>query len=132
MVRSSRIEAVHRKGFTLVELLVVVAIMALLLAIVAPRYFDSLDRAKEAALKTNLRVMREALDKYKADTGQWPVALHMLVEARYLQSVPADPMTEQADTWILTGGESSGTMGVSDVHSGAPGTGRNGVPYRQW
>src|SRR5690242_11400756 len=77
-----------RRGFTLIELLVVLAILATLLTIAAPRYFESVDRAKEAALRTDLRVIRDAIDKHRADTGKLPETLQRLVEARYLRSLP--------------------------------------------
>jgi general secretion pathway protein G len=121
-----------RRGFTLIELLVVVTIMAVLLAIAAPRYFGSVDRAKEAALKTNLRMVREAIDKYRADTGRLPENLGRLAEARYLRAVPEDPITERADGWVLVPHPDGVTQGVYDVHSGAPGQANDGSSYASW
>ena len=120
------------QGFTLIELLVVLAIMATLMSIVAPRYFDSVDRAKEATLKTNLRIVRESIDKYRADTGKYPEALAQLVEGRYIHSLPEDPFTERNDTWTIVVPPNGVTSGVYDIHSGAQGTGRNGKPVSQW
>ena len=125
----------HRaqSGFTLIELLVVMAIIATLMSIVAPRYLESVDRAKEAALKTNLRMMREAIDKYRADTGSYPRELKTLVEARYLHSMPIDPITERDDDWLMAAPPLGSTAtGLYDVHSNAPGLGRNGKPYVSW
>jgi general secretion pathway protein G len=119
-------------GFTLIELLVVLAIMATLMAIVAPRYFASLDRAKDAALKTNLRILRESIDKYHADTGKYPESLNQLVQARYIQAVPIDPITDSELTWKTVPPPNDAASAVYDVHSGAPGTGLNGKPYQQW
>lgn len=120
-------------GFTLVELLVVMAIIALLLTIAAPRYFDSLDRAKESTLRTDLRMMREAIDKHMADTGRFPETLQNLASARYLRAIPVDPMTDSADTWVVQpAGADTGQTGVADVHSGAIGDGRDGTPYASW
>jgi general secretion pathway protein G len=120
-------------GFTLVELLLVMAIIALLLTIAAPRYFDSLDRAKESTLRTDLRIMREAIDKHMADTGRFPETLQELADARYLRSIPVDPMTDSADTWVLqAAGADTGQTRVADVHSGASGEGRDGTPYASW
>jgi general secretion pathway protein G len=119
-------------GFTLIELLVVLAIMATLMSIVAPRYFDSVDRAKEAALKADLRLLREAIDKYKADTGKYPEVLDDLVTFRYIQAVPIDPITDSNDTWLLKPPVSGTVGGVYDIHSGAQGIGRDGKPFNQW
>ena len=78
----------RNRGFTLIELLVVMAILATLLSIAAPRYLGSLERAKEAALRTDLRLLREAIDKYKGDRGQLPDSIQSLVTQRYIQAVP--------------------------------------------
>lgn len=121
-----------RCGFTLIELLVVMAIMATLLALAAPRYFGSADRAKEVALKTNLRLLREAIDKYRADTGVLPDTLGRLADARYLRAVPVDPMTDRADTWSTLAHPDGQTPGVFDVRSGAPGEAQDGTPYASW
>lgn len=121
-----------RNGFTLIELLVVVAIMATLLSIAAPRYFGSVDRAKEATLKTNLRLLREAIDKYRADTGALPGTLNRLAEARYLRAVPVDPLTDRADTWITLPHPDGQTPGVYDVRSAAPGSALDGTAYAAW
>jgi len=121
-----------RYGFTLIELLVVMAILATLLSIVAPRYFDSVDRAKEATLRTNLRMMREAIDKHRADTGRLPETLQRLADARYLRSVPVDPITDSASTWVLLPHPDGATPGVFDVRSGALGAGRDGKPFITW
>lgn len=122
----------NARGFTLIELLVVLAIMATLLSIVAPRYSESTERAKEAALKSNLRILRESIDKYRADTGKLPEALGKLVEARYIQSVPLDPFTEQDNSWLLVPHPDGSTPGVYDVHSAAEGVGRDGKAFSQW
>lgn len=121
-----------RKGFTLIELLVVLAIMATLLSIVAPRYMASLDKAKEAALKTNLRLMREAIDKYKADKQKYPDNLQQLVTERYLASVPVDPVSERVDSWVVVYPPVPAASAVYDVRSGAEGTGPSGRAYVEW
>jgi general secretion pathway protein G len=129
---STRAPARRFKGFTLIELLVVLAIMATLMSIVAPRYFDSVDKAKEAALRADLRLLREAIDKYKADTGHYPNALNDLVTGRYIQAVPVDPVTERNDSWLASPPPSGSADGVYDIHSGAQGAGRDGKPFKQW
>ena len=120
-----------RKGFTLIELLVVMAILATLLSIAAPRYFESVDRAKEAALRTDLQVLRDAIDKFKGDTGQLPDSLQRLVEQRYIRAVPIDPVTDTATDWVLVP-HPDGTAGVFDVKSGAAGTARDGSSFASW
>lgn len=86
----------HKQGFTLIELLVAMTIIALLLSIVAPRYFNSVSKAEEAVLKQDLALMRDALDKYHADTGQYPDKLEDLVNKKYLRKLPVDPITQSS------------------------------------
>lgn len=117
-------------GFTLVELLVVLSIIALLLSIAAPRYFQHVDHSKEAVLRENLATLRDALDQYRADKGVWPASLETLAQERYLRAVPIDPITGQSDTWVTEAGE-EGT-GVRDVKSGAEGEDANGKAYAEW
>ena len=119
-------------GFTLIELLVVFAIVALLVSIVAPRYFNSVEKSKETVLKQDLFTMRDALDKYYGDTGKYPDALEDLVSKKYLRKLPVDPMTESAETWAIVPPEDSEKGGVFDIHSGAPGNARDGTPYSSW
>jgi general secretion pathway protein G len=123
----------HRmSAFTLIELLVVMAILALLLAIAAPRYFDSVDRAKEAALRTNLRLLREAIDKYQADTRKLPDSLAQLADARYLRAIPVDPVTDSDTTWVAVPHPDGKTAGVYDVRSGSAKLARDGTAYASW
>ncbi len=119
-------------GFTLIELLVVMAILAALLSIAAPRYIESVERAKEAALQTNLRLIREAIDKHRADTGRYPDTLQKLVDLRYLRTLPIDPVTDTSATWVAVQHPDGVTRGVFDVRSGAEGAGRDGVAYAKW
>lgn len=133
MAQRTVIGKLFNKGFTLIELLVVMAIIATLLSIAAPRYLRSVDDAREAALKSNLTQMREAIDHFYADRGTYPQALPDLVEKRYLRAIPVDPITESAQTWQLLpppGTEDAGS--VYDVRSGAPGESRLGEPYANW
>ncbi len=118
-------------GFTLIELLVVMAIIATLLSIVAPRYFNSLDRSKETVLRQDLGIMRDAIDKFYSDTGNYPGELVELVEKRYLRAVPVDPLTESAATWIVVP-PPSGAEGIYAVHSGSPGQAKDGTSYEAW
>jgi len=123
---------VRRKGFTLIELLVVLGIIALLLTLAVPRYFPSVDKTRETILGDNLRSMRLVIDQYYGDTGRYPDSLDQLVEKKYLRSVPLDPITEKADSWIVVPPEDVTKGGVSDVKSGAPGNDRSGKPYAEW
>ena len=90
----------YRSGFTLVELMVVLAVIALLLAVVVPDYVGRTKRAEEAVLQENLAVMRDALDKHFADAGRYPETLDDLVSKRYLRSIPKDPFTQSTATWV--------------------------------
>ena len=119
-------------GFTLVELLVCLAIIALLLTLVTPRYFSSVSRAEETVLKTNLTLLRDAVDKYYADVGRYPASLDELVQKRYIRSVPQDPVTKSDKTWQVVAPDDSAKGGVADVRSGAAGTARDGTRYAEW
>lgn len=119
-------------GFTLIELLVVMAILALLLSIATPRYFASVGKANEAVLRTDLRMMREAIDKYRADTGQFPDSLQRLVDQRYIRSVPMDPITDSAETWVAVPHPDGVTAGVYDLRSGAAGIARDETSFSTW
>lgn len=110
-------------GFTLIELMVVLAIIALLLSIVAPHYAGRLTRAEETVLRENLALMRDALDQHYADAGRYPERLEDLAAKRYLRAIPVDPITQRADTWVAVPPEDPEKGGVFDVHSGAQGYG---------
>lgn len=119
-------------GFTLIELLVVMTIIALLLSIVAPRYFHSISKAEEAVLREDLAMMRDALDKYHADTGRYPDTLDELVGKRYLRKKPVDPLTKSAATWVAVPPASTEQGGVFDIRSGAAGNSNDGSAYGDW
>lgn len=121
-----------RRGFTLVELMVVMAIIALLLSLALPRYFKHLETSRETILKQDLAVMRDVIDKYHGDRGHYPDSLEELVNARYLRAVPVDPITGRPDTWQIVAPPSDETGAVYDVRSGAPGTARDGSAYADW
>ena len=120
------------KGFTLVELLVVLAILALLLTLAVPRYFSSIERAKEATLKQDLHTLRESLDKFYADTGKYPSTLKDLVEGKYISKLPVDPMTENDAAWLFVAPEPPLEGDIYDIHSGALGTAKDGSSYADW
>lgn len=120
------------RGFTLIELLVVLGIIALLLTLAVPRFFPKVDATKETILADNLRNTRIVIDQYHADTGRYPESLEELVEKRYLRSLPYDPVAESTTTWIIESPEETDTGQVYNLRSGAEGTGRNGIPYKEW
>lgn len=118
-------------GFTLVELLVVMAIIALLLSIVAPRYVGTLEHAKETALKQDLAVMREAISNFHHDLNQYPENLEELVQKKYLRAIPVDPVADRSDVWISVYSTDPSEQGLVDVASGAKGATSDGVPFEE-
>lgn len=121
----------RHRGFTFVELMVVLAIIAVLLTVALPRYFSGLERAQEAVLKEDLFVMREAIDDYYVDKGHYPSSLNILVSERYIREIPVDPVTESDETWILVGLPQDPSV-VYDVRSGAEGEASDGSLYFEW
>lgn len=124
----------RRRGFTLIELIVVMAIVGLLVSIVAPRYQRSVERAREASLKTSLSVMRDAIDKFAADKGRYPEGLDELVSQRYVRQIPEDPVTGRRDSWQMLPPTPDSAMSgaMADVRSGASGQALDGSPYAAW
>jgi type II secretion system protein G len=130
-----RHRAVTRRaaGFTLIELIVVMAIVALLVALAAPRYFRSIERARENTLRTSLNVMRDAIDQFESDKGRYPDSLDELVETHYLRAVPVDPMTDSATSWVVVAPADTGVKGhVYDVRSGTAGRASDGRLLADW
>jgi general secretion pathway protein G len=132
-------------GFTLLELIVVISIIGILATIVMPALKDVPRRAAEAALKTDLRTMRDALDQHYGDKGQYPKSLEGLVTAGYLRKIPVDPITRSAETWVEIYEEidtdappaetelgEEGEPGVEDVRSGSNRMSLDGTPYSEW
>lgn len=121
----------HR-GFTLIELIVVLAIVALLLSIATPHYFHRIDKSRETILRANLATARDVLDKFYSDTGKYPDQLDTLVEKKYLRTLPYDPLTESSLTWIVVPPDNPEKGGVFDIHSAAEGNSSEGTPYSEW
>jgi len=120
------------QGFTLIELMVVVAILGILVTLAQPSYHMATTKAKEAALKKNLYVFRDVIDQYHADQGRYPPSLRDLVEKGYLRAIPVDPFTHSADTWVEVYASEGEESGVFDVHSGSNIVGSNDVSYNEW
>lgn len=118
-----------RRGFTLIEMLVALAVLAMLLSLALPRYFMGLDRARETLLVENLRTTRDALDQFHSDQGRYPESLDELVARKYLRAVPLDPVTRSARTWRLLPPEAPALGRVADLRSGARGSGPSGLAY---
>lgn len=121
-----------RRGFTLIEVMAVIAIAALLLLLAAPRYFGQVDAAKEAVLRDNLRLTRAVIGQFYGDIGRYPDSLAELVEKHYLTALPLDPVTESAETWLIEPVPEGFKGQVYNLRSGAPGNARDGTPYAQW
>lgn len=130
-------------GFTLLELIVVIAIIGILATIAMPALKDMPRRAQEAVLQTDLGTIRQVIDMYKGDKGRYPASLEALVEAGYIRKIPVDPMTKSSTTWVLDyeeeeegaaesdSAESEGP-GIIDVHSGSERLSLAGTPYSEW
>jgi general secretion pathway protein G len=124
-------------GWTLIELLVVLSIILILAAMALTQYRNSVQHAREAALKSDLYLMRDAIDQYYADKGKYPETLDTLVSERYLRAIPRDPFTSTTDTWQTVqaerdAGSVSSAAGIIDVKSGSPDTALDGSRYAEW
>jgi len=129
----------HKKdaGFTLVELMIVMAIIGVLAVVAIPSYVGAVRQAREAVLKEDLFVMRSAIDSYTADKQKAPQSLDDLVSEGYLKKIPVDPMTRAADSWQTTTSDALHSVdqtdpGIDDVHSGSQEQGSDGQPYSTW
>lgn len=120
------------RGFTLIEVLVALAIVAMVLTLAAPRYFAHVDRTREDVLREDLFVMRDALDKFYADKNKFPDTLDQLVTDKYLRAIPVDPFTKSARTWEAVPPTDGSPGAVADVHSGAAEAARDGTKVKEW
>jgi general secretion pathway protein G len=124
-------------GFTLIELMIVMAIIGVLATLAIPSFIGALKQAREAVLKEDLHVMRSAIDSYTMDKQKAPQALDDLIQDGYLKSIPEDPMTRSKDTWVTDTSDAMHSLdqtepGIDDVHSGSSETGSDGQPYSSW
>jgi general secretion pathway protein G len=134
MVNTSRSRVA---GFTLIELMIVMTLIMILAGIAMVQYRNSVVRAKEAVLKTDLLHMRDAIDQYYADKGKYPASLDTLVSERYLREIPIDPFTDKRETWVTEPAppdpsNASAGPGIYNVKSGAADTALNGTRYATW
>lgn len=133
--RTPRIER-RSGGFTLMELVIVMTVIAILMAVAIPIFITHIKRAKEVVLKTNLDEMRRAIDKYTVDKEKAPQALEDLVSAGYLRAVPIDPLTRSSDTWKTERETESPSPdvapGINQVRSGAEGVDSEGRAYSEY
>lgn len=134
MARLTESGEMTRRGFTLIELIVVMAIIAMLASIAVPRYIRTVTNAREASLKSSLNVMRDAIDKFAADKNKYPESLDELVQQGYLRQVPEDPVTGRKDSWqMLPPAEGDILPGkMADVRSGSSAKSQVGEAYSSW
>jgi general secretion pathway protein G len=122
------------RGFTLIEILIVVSIIGILITLAQPSFTRAVTAAKEATLKENLFILRDVIDQYYADNTKYPGTLAELAEKGYIRRVPKDPITDSADTWVLVQAtdDQGQAMGVFDVKSGSDRTASDGSKYSDW
>jgi len=137
MVKLFRNRNREQRGFTLIELMIVISIILILVSIAAPIYSSSITRAREAVLKDDLFTMRSVISQYTLDKQRAPQSLDDLVQAGYLKQIPVDPMTNARDTWTVDQEDvllsvDQQQPGITDVHSGSTATSSDGTPYSSW
>jgi general secretion pathway protein G len=126
-----------RRGFTFIELMIVMAVIAILMSVAMPIYTRTIIRSKESVLKNNLFTMRTVIDEYTYDKQKAPQSLQDLVSDGYLRQIPVDPMTNNAESWKIIMEDASNTVnqsepGIFDVRSGSDKTSLEGTVYSEW
>ncbi len=122
------------RGFTFVEIMIVLAVIGILVTMAQPSFSTSVWRAREATLKEDLFIFRDVIDQYYADQGEYPPTLEALVETRYLRKIPKDPITATHDTWLVVYAisELGEEEGIFDIKSGSDMIALDGTPYTEW
>jgi general secretion pathway protein G len=133
VIRTRRKDA----GFTLIELMIVMAIIGVLAVVAVPSFVGAIRQAREAVLKEDLHVLRAAIDSYTMDKQKAPQALDDLVQDGYLREIPVDPITHSKDSWVTDTSDTLSSVeqtdsGIDDIHSGSQETGSDGQPYSSW
>jgi len=124
-------------GFTLIELMIVMAIIGILALMAIPRFEGALRSAREAVLREDLHTMRDAIDSYTMDKQKAPQSLDDLITDGYLREIPPDPMTHSKDTWVTDTSDAMYSLdqtepGIANIHSGSDETSSDGQPYSSW
>ena len=124
-------------GFTLIELMIVMAIIGVLAMVAVPSYISAIKHAREAVLKEDLHTLRAAIDSYTMDKQKAPQSLDDLLQDGYIKTVPEDPMTKSSTSWVTDTSDSMHSLdqtdpGIDDIHSGSDETGSDGQPYNTW
>src|SRR5579872_1737513 len=134
-----RIRKTHTRGFTLIELMIVISIVLILVSVALPAYNQSIVRARESVLRQNLFTLRSVISQYTLDKQKAPQSLDDLVSAGYLKQLPTDPMTGRSDTWApdeeqdtIMSLDQQDQGGIIDVHSGSSAVGSDGTAYNSW
>ena len=133
-VRGARSKALRNSlGFTLLELMIVMAIVGILATLAEPSFQTATVKAREAALKKDLFIFRDTIDQYYADHGNYPSSLKDLADKKYLRAMPVDPFTRSVDSWVEVMAQGDeGESGVFDVHSGSDMVALDGTAYNVW
>lgn len=132
-----RVPLSRSRGFTLIEMVIVVSMILILVSVAVPMYQQSIHRAREAVLRDNLFTLRSVIDQFTLDKHRAPQSLQELVMEGYLRQIPIDPMTNSRDTWVEEMEDFMLSIdqqqpGITNVRSGATGVGTNGIPYSEW